>query len=532
MFRSKENVFAKVKCPDFASKNGCSVVNCLFDHGSTKRKASSEEPNSKRLKVIRPDEHVQSILKDSNEATIEEKDVQLVVPMDLTTGLVIPRVERMDNVKKIAHFLKSKHICTTPNKLAINKEYEFALTCNSLDEYREVVGEFLGIRGRRVPASDLIRIQPIEVNPSPAMLPVRRRYIELFVEAIKRQNPELQVPIWTATEEEYKIASTNTSTTYNVAVKKKLYLINHPEKSEKGQSQSVTKEQYLRELRGLCIEKEKLAKFGFVMEVPESITEPEPVRICHRCKLEFKLEDADKECICQYHSGKIIKSELNERKYLCCGGVIGATDTIPCCESKHHVFYWLNPQEMNHFLPFVETKSVWGIRKGSLEAAGIDCEMGFTTKGFELLRVTVVDFFTGEEVFDILVKPKGKVLDLNTRWSGIAEIKEEAMSFEDSITLLGEVLDSKTVLIGHGLENDMNAMRLIHHSIVDTAVLYPKHKATPTFRFSLKQLCFQYLGRNIQSGEHDSAEDSLAAIDVCKYFIKKDLERTQRRVSR
>lgn len=531
MFRSKDNVFAKVKCPNLGSKTGCPVVNCIFDHGSTKRRASLQQNTTKRQKVDHAGEsHFR--LKNPKGVPIEEKDVQLVVPMDLVSGLVIPRVERMENVKKISHFLKTNQESSTPNKLAIGKEYEFAQISKSLDEYRDAVGEFLGIRGRRVPASDLTRIQPIEVNPSPAMLPVRRRYVELFVEAIKRQHPDLQVPIWTATEEEYKIASTNTSTTYNVAVKKKLYSINHPEKAEQSPSQSFSKEQYLKELRGLCIQTDKLAKFGYVMKVPESIAEPQPVRTCDRCKLEFKLDDAEKECNCLYHSGKLVKSELKERRYLCCGGVLGATDTSPCAYSKYHVFSWLNPQEINHFLPFVETTSVWGVRKGSLEAAGIDCEMGYTTKGFELLRVTVVDFFTGEEVFDILVKPKGKVLDLNTRWSGIAEIKEEALSFEDSITLLGEVLDAKTVLVGHGLENDMKAMRLIHNHIVDTAILYPKHKATPTFRYSLKQLCFQYLGRNIQSGEHDSAEDSLAAIDVTKHFIKKDLDRAQRRLSR
>ena len=148
--------------------------------------------------------------------------------------------------------------------------------------------------------------------------------------------------------------------------------------------------------------------------------------------------------------------------------------------------------------------------------------MGFTTRGFELLRITAVDFFSGEDIIDILVRPKGEVIDLNTKWSGIAEIKEEALNFEDLIRLLGEVIDSNTILIGHGLENDMNSMRLIHERIIDTAVLYPKHKTSPKFRFPLKYLTFKYLGRTIQSGEHDSSEDSLAAIDVVKYFINQD----------
>lgn len=531
MFKTANNVFANVKCPDLSSNGSCFVVNCLFDHNTQKRKAEPEESTTKRLKPSGSEKT--ATLADYSEDSTKgpEKDILFVVPKELESGLLIQRVERIDTTKKISHFLTAKHSALTPNKYAIHKEYEIAQTSRSVEEYRERVAELLCIQGRRKPASDLSRIQPIEVNPSPALLPIRRRFIELFVNALKTQNPLLKLPIWTATEEEYKIASTSTSTTYNVAIKNRIYEINHPEKAGKIRSKVYTKEQYLRELRKLCIENDKLVKFGFVMKPPDTIKHPEEVRHCYRCKLEFKLKDAGTEVDCRYHSGKIITSELKERKYLCCGGILGATDTDPCCKSRFHVFYWANPQEMHHSLPYIETKRVWGNKKRSLEAVGIDCEMGFTTRGFELLRITAIDFFSGEEVIDILVRPKGKILDLNTRWSGIADIKEEAVSFEDSITLLGEVLDSNTVLVGHGLENDMNAMRLIHPKIVDTAVLFPRHKATPTFRLALKQLAFQYLGRNIQIGEHDSGEDSLAAIDVTKHFIEKDLDRDLRRAS-
>lgn len=527
MFRIADNVFEKVKCPDLNSSTGCSVVNCLFDHGPTKNKAEPEESSSKRPK---PNETATTD-KAHLVNEVKEKDVLFVVPKALSTDLVLPRVERTQNTKKIARFLSVTKSDATPNKLAISKEYEIASASRNVTGYRDAIAEFLCEEGRRVPTEDLERILPIELNPSPALFPVRRRYVELFAEAIKRQNPLLRIPKWTATQEEYKIASTTTSSTYNVAVKRKLYLINHPEKNEKVQRQTISKERYLKELRGLCIDKEKLIKFGFVMEPPEPIDEPEIVRTCHRCKLEFKLPTVEEEYDCRYHSGKVIKSDLNERTYSCCGGVVGATDTDPCSKSSHHVFYWLNPSEMHHCIPYMDTRNVWGTRKGSLEAVGIDCEMGFTSKGFELLRITAIDFFSGEEVIDELVRPKGTVLDLNTQWSGIAEIKQEATSLQDSITLLGEVIDSNTVLVGHGLENDMNAMRLIHHKIIDTAVLYPRHKATPTFRYSLKQLAFQYLGRNIQAGEHDSGEDSLAAIDVTKFFIEEDIKRSQRRVS-
>lgn len=531
MFKTGNNIFANVRCPDLASTGLCSVINCFFDHGIAKRQALGEQSSPKRLKTNEEELNKTNGTGQDNDVETVEKDVNFVVPKALTTGVSLPRVERFDNTKKISHFLSTKKNSRIPNKQAINQEYEIACASKNVDDYRDRIAELLCLQGRRIPATDLTRIQPIEINPSPALLPVRRRYIELFVDALKKQLPHLQVPIWTATEEEFKVASTTTSTTYNVAVKRRIYDITHPDKVTKAQTLEIQKDQYLKELRSLCIDKEKLVKFGYVMSPPDALNEPEQLRTCHRCKQEFKLEEAGKEVDCRYHSGKIVKTDLNERIYLCCGGVLGATDTDPCSNSKYHVFYWSNPQEMHHSLPFLETKKVWGIKKGRQQAVGIDCEMGFTTSGFELLRVTAIDFFTGEEVIDILVRPKGKVLDLNTRWSGIADIKEEAMAFEDCITLLGEVIDFNTILIGHGLENDMNAMRLIHPNIVDTAILYPKHKATPTFRFSLKQLAFQYLGKNIQAGQHDSGEDSLAAIDITKHFIRRDLQNLRRRVS-
>lgn len=45
----------------------------------------------------------------------------------------------------------------------------------------------------------------------------------------------------------------------------------------------------------------------------------------------------------------------------------------------------------------------------------LDCEMIYTTAGSELARVTVVDL-DGNVVYDRIVKPKGNVLDCNTRW--------------------------------------------------------------------------------------------------------------------
>lgn len=530
MFKLPGNAFQSIRCPELDSTGSCYVVNCLFSHDLKKRELVSDPPNQKRQKA---EPSLTEITPTSEKETKAispvtppaQTDLKFVLPKELPSEVSIPRKERLIQIKSIAQFLKTQSDDPTPNRLAIEKEFKLASTSSGIQDYLMAVLRFLGRLDTGIVRNDPRFIVPLEVNPSPALVPVRKKFIQQLVEAIKSKQPDNKTPVLTALEMEFKVASTNTSSTYNLAIKREIYNVTRADKARLQKKPTHSKEDYLRELRDLCIPTTKLAKFGYIMEPPATIDEPEPLRHCHRCKNELKLHDAAKRTDCRYHSGKIIKTTLGQRIYLCCGGALGETDTEPCTKGDLHVFYWTSPEEMHHFLPFLRTSDVWGTRTGSLEAIGIDCEMGFTTKGFELLRVSAIDFFTGEEVLDILVKPKGEVLDLNTRWSGVAEIKDEAIAFEDMVTLLGEIVDQNTVLIGHGLENDMNAMRLIHNKVVDTAILYPKHKATPTFRFSLKQLAFQYLGRTIQTGEHDSGEDSLAAIDVTKYFIERDLER-------
>ncbi|RJE17138.1 RNA exonuclease [Aspergillus sclerotialis] len=45
--------------------------------------------------------------------------------------------------------------------------------------------------------------------------------------------------------------------------------------------------------------------------------------------------------------------------------------------------------------------------------------MGYTTQGLELVRLTAVTWPEGKVLLDILVRPFGEILDLNSRFSGI-----------------------------------------------------------------------------------------------------------------
>lgn len=373
--------------------------------------------------------------------------------------------------------------------------------------------------GKPIAVQDPAHILPKEVTPAPAQMSTRKHYIKVMRDIILKVDPEEETPIIKATAIEFEVASTSKTSTYVQLIKRKAYELGHPEKF-KTKSTDWTDQELLQALEKLVIPLEKLERFGYITRAPKPAI-PSSNRVCRRCSIEFKLDDQLDIGRCLYHEGKIMKKDKSTRIYTCCGAEV-SPDTDPCASAEHHVFSWSSPGEMHFFLPFKSTKLLFPTNPKACKAVGIDCEMGFTTQGFELLRITAIDFLTGEEVIDILVRPFGEVVDLNTKFSGIAQISEDAEEFQAAIARLGSVIDHETILIGHGLENDLNAMRFLHSRVVDTAILYPKHKATPKFRYSLKQLCFEFLGRTIQTGEHDSSEDSLAAIDIVKHFIKKD----------
>jgi RNA exonuclease 1 len=79
------------------------------------------------------------------------------------------------------------------------------------------------------------------------------------------------------------------------------------------------------------------------------------------------------------------------------------------------------------------------------------------------------------------------------------------------------MMTPSTILVGHGLENDLKALRLVHLQVADSALLYKHHKGLP-FRFSLRDLTLKHLGKHIQSGDatlgHDPEEDARSALEL------------------
>ncbi|KAL8991946.1 MAG: hypothetical protein Q9169_007511, partial [Polycauliona sp. 2 TL-2023] len=171
--------------------------------------------------------------------------------------------------------------------------------------------------------------------------------------------------------------------------------------------------------------------------------------------------------------------------------------------------------------------------QGSLTAGrsvlAMDCEM-CTVQGGEaaLTRISLINW-DGEIIMDELVKPDKPIIDYLTRFSGITPEKMNPIttSLPDIQKRLLDILTPATILVGHSLNSDLEALKLTHPFIIDTSILYP-HPRGPPLKSSLKWLAQKYLSREIQKGHgslgHDSIEDSRACLDLVKKKCEKGPE--------
>ena len=296
---------------------------------------------------------------------------------------------------------------------------------------------------------------------------------------------------------------------------------------------------------------DNLSKHGYVTTIPTS-SEIETARqgveasqnweICDRCKSRFQVFPGRRESDgalasggpCTYHYGKPFWTTppskdptlKREKKWRCCGESVG--DSPGCTVGECHVFKITEVKRLVAVLNFEKTPENPGKENGT--PICIDGEMGYTVFGLELIRLTATSWPDGDALFDVLLRPVGEILDLNTRYSGVHASSftttppyspsnppsqlQLLPSISAARQLLFTHLSPSTPLLGHGLENDLNAVRAIHPVIIDTALLYP-HKAGLPYRNGLKMLMQQYLNREIQvvvEGQgHDSKEDANAA---------------------
>lgn len=156
----------------------------------------------------------------------------------------------------------------------------------------------------------------------------------------------------------------------------------------------------------------------------------------------------------------------------------------------------------------------------------LDAEMAFTAFGFELVRISVVGH-DGLLVYEAYVMPQNEIVDYNTRFSGVDArcLKQKANKTLKEVQndIMGFV-NADTILVGHGLENDLRVLKLVHYKIIDTAILFLKASGKKS---SLKNLAAQYLGKQIQTESqlgHDSIEDARTCMELVLWKLSSDMK--------
>uniref|UniRef100_A0A8C8AUD9 RNA exonuclease 5 n=1 Tax=Otus sunia TaxID=257818 RepID=A0A8C8AUD9_9STRI len=160
-------------------------------------------------------------------------------------------------------------------------------------------------------------------------------------------------------------------------------------------------------------------------------------------------------------------------------------------------------------------------RTDSSPLFGLDCEMCLTAKGNEVTRVSLVDA-QGQCLLNELVRPESTVVNYRTRFSGITKkmLLPVKTRLPDIQTRLKKMLPHDAVLVGHSLNADLQALEMIHPSVIDTSLLFARNEGR---RFKLKFLAKAVLGKEIQCEEklgHDPAEDARAALELAQFFIE------------
>ncbi|XP_063085022.1 RNA exonuclease 1 homolog isoform X2 [Cavia porcellus] len=246
-------------------------------------------------------------------------------------------------------------------------------------------------------------------------------------------------------------------------------------------------------------------------------------RICCRCGSEYLVSSSGR-CLrdeeCSYHWGRLRRNRVAggwETQYMCCSAAVGS---VGCQVAKQHV----QDGRKENLEGFVRTfeKELAGDTHAGIYA--LDCEMSYTTYGLELTRVTVVDTDM-QVVYDTFVKPENEIVDYNTRFSGVteADLVDTSITLRDVQAVLLSMFSADTILIGHSLESDLLALKVIHSTVVDTAVLFPHRLGLP-YKRSLRNLMADYLRQIIQDNVdgHSSSEDASACMHLVIWKIRED----------
>lgn len=149
-----------------------------------------------------------------------------------------------------------------------------------------------------------------------------------------------------------------------------------------------------------------------------------------------------------------------------------------------------------------------------------------------MIRITVIDYFTGEVLMNKLVKPWMPMRSMNTKYgSGVtwADMNDaiRAGDYYDGAAGVREELfkfvSPETIVVVHAGQNDLNVMRWIHPLVADTQIRKMKTRSS-----GLASLASYYCNISLQTGSkgHCSLEDALATREIMHVMIQDKMKRS------
>jgi RNA exonuclease 1 len=262
-------------------------------------------------------------------------------------------------------------------------------------------------------------------------------------------------------------------------------------------------------LEPLLLTSEQETLLGYVTAVPDGPggdrphSEDQDLPCCDRCKKGFRVIADPTSTACEHHWGKSYHVKVpgekeRQRVYRCCSQ---PAELVDPCSKGPHVFVEKDPVDLHARVPFVETSGEHG---DVTDVVALDCEMIYSTAGLSLARVSVVDgqgellldefvrMDDGVAIMYVLSPPSAQWLnslsDFNTRFSGVSSLDSAKLDLREIRRVLSSYISSKTIIVGHALDNDLKALRLVHRRCIDTCALFPHPGGLP-YRRALRDLC-------------------------------------------
>ena len=566
---SSLGLFKEVACPEQAH---CILPNCIFDHQPSLESAT--EPSEQSTSSPLPENN-----KDCQHSNPPKKRRRLVKgheeihPNGLpvaTATIKLPQTARRDvSPPPLRDPRNGDGIASSPASKSTKQSSTTSSKSNAASQSSQNSTE--------------LSLNPRMLSKPPAAHAVRIQLITMLHEHMRRLNEEVkksdhpsktilqlssQALIAQALSEEEKLAIDNAAVYSNVIklrivklkkmraadwIEERLKQIaksaaakgsSKPTTAPKVIETGLTSDEEIAFLPRLFADQSSLAQHGYVT-APVSDIDIEEARRgveaaqgweqCDRCKTRFQVFPGRREedgaltsgGQCVHHPGKPRRPTAQDNQdradravrelfYTCCNEAVSVSSG--CATAATHVFKVSEAKRLALTMPF-ETTPPNHTSSSPKAAVCFDCEMGYTAMGLELIRLTATSWPSGSSLLDILVRPLGEILDLNSRFSGVwPKDFASALPYDPSTTssqdptttplrivsspaaarsLLFAHLHPDTPLIGHALDNDLNSARIIHPSIIDTVLLYPHPKGLP-LRLGLKALMKKHLDCDIQ----------------------------------